>query len=76
MRRPSAVVTTPQHAAEGDRVAEGEEDVTADEIQMPSANQSCTDVAPVRHESGNGENQYRIDPVPSMSTSQRRGTRR
>ena len=31
--------------------------------QMPSANQSCTNVAPVRQSSGNGSNHFMIEPV-------------
>ena len=37
-------------------------------IQMPSANQSCTNVAPVRQSSGNGSNHFMIEPVPSITT--------
>ena len=36
---------------------------------MPSANQSCTKVAPVRQSSGKSENHFMIEPVPSMTTA-------
>ncbi len=36
-------------------------------IQMAKAPQSCTKVAPVRHESGNGQNQRMIEPVSSIT---------
>ena len=36
--------------------------------QMPSANQSCTNVAPVRQSSGNGSNHFMIAPVASITT--------
>ena len=38
-------------------------------IQMPNANQSCTNVAPVRQSSGNGSNHFMIDPVASITTA-------
>ena len=34
----------------------------------PIANQSCTNVAPVRQVSGNGSNHFMIEPVISITT--------
>ena len=36
--------------------------------QMPNANQSCMNVAPVRQSIGNASNQCMIDPVASITT--------
>ena len=40
--------------------------------QMPSANQSCTNVAPVRQSRGNGSNHCMIDPVAEHHDARRR----
>ena len=37
--------------------------------QMPNANQSCANVAPVRQSSGKSSNHFMIDPVPSITTA-------
>ena len=57
-----------EHALERVAVAEREHDVAEHRDPDPSANQSCTNVAPVRQSSGKRSNHFMIEPVPSITT--------